>query len=65
MKKDIAIDPEWKSELGEFFETEIFEELSLFVRNEYLSKKIFPEPKNLFRAFSLTPFSHVRVVVLG
>ncbi len=65
MKKDIAIDPEWKSELGEFFETEIFEELSLFVRNEYLSKKIFPEPKNLFRAFSLTPFSHVRVVILG
>lgn len=41
--------------------------MSNFVRGEYLNKdkKIFPEAKNVFKAFDLTPFSKVKVVILG
>ncbi len=65
MKKDVVIEKEWAKELSQFFETEAFDVLSDFVRNEYLTKKIFPEPQNIFRAFTLTPFSRVKVVILG
>ena len=65
MKKEVAIESEWKEALGDFFETETFLKLSEFIRAEYVAKKVFPEPKNLFRAFTITPFSSVKVVVLG
>ncbi len=65
MKKEIAIESGWKVALGDFFETETFLKLSHFIRAEYLAKKVFPEPKNLFRAFTITPFSSVKVVILG
>jgi uracil-DNA glycosylase len=35
------------------------------VRTEYLTKKIFPAPANIFKVFTLTPFNAVRVVILG
>jgi uracil-DNA glycosylase len=39
--------------------------LSDFIRQEYQEKTIYPKPENLFKAFWLTPFSKVRVVILG
>lgn len=65
MKMEITIEKEWKEVLGDFFETGTFESLSDFVRTEYATKNVFPEQKNLFRAFSLTLFSQVKVVILG
>lgn len=65
MKKVVAIEKEWGQELQSFFETENFKKLTDFVRNEYQSKQIFPKPKDVFKAFSLTPFSQVKVVILG
>ncbi len=65
MKKEVEIEPEWKAVLSDFFNTEEFVQLSEFVRNEYHMKKVFPAPKDIFRAFTLTPFSHVKVVILG
>lgn len=65
MKKEVVIESEWKQALLDVFETESFEKLTLFVRNEYATKKVFPKPQNIFRAFTLTPFSQVRVVILG
>ena len=61
----ININQEWGKKLGPYFETEKWKNLSSFIRNEYLSKKIFPNPKNIFKAFNLTPFSKVKVVILG
>lgn len=63
--KDVAIEASWKRELEGVFETEAFRSLSDFVTVEYLSKIIYPHPKNLFRAFLLTPFDNVAVVILG
>ncbi len=65
MNKEIVIEESWKEELKDFFATETFRTLSSFVKDEHLSKQVFPAPKNIFKAFSLTPFSKVKVVILG
>lgn len=66
-KKGIEIDLEWKEVLKDYFETSEWQKLSEFVRGEYLNKdkRIFPEAKNVFKAFNLTPFSKVKIVILG
>jgi uracil-DNA glycosylase len=65
MNSKVNIEPTWKTALEDFFNTDTFINLSDFVRDEYLHKKIFPAPENLFKAFWLTPFNQVKVVVLG
>lgn len=59
------IEEEWKQELKDVFGAESFNALSEFIRHEYTSKKVFPPISHIFRAFDLTPFSQVRVVILG
>lgn len=65
--KGININQEWKEVLKPFFDTEDWKNLSKFIKKEYLDKKkkIFPDPENLFKSFNLTPFSRVKVVILG
>ena len=65
MEKNVKIEPEWAEALHDVFKTEQFKTLADFVRSEYMSKKIFPNPENIFKAFWLTPFSKVKVVILG
>lgn len=62
---DVAMEPSWKERLSKEFEKPYFGELTQFVKNEYLSTTVYPSPKFLFRAFALTPFNEVRVVILG
>lgn len=61
----VRIETSWKLALKEEFEKPYFQELSQFVREEYTKKKIFPPPKDIFRAFDLCPFDKVKVVILG
>jgi uracil-DNA glycosylase len=63
--KEVNIEPEWKNALDGYFDTVEFKTLADFVRDEYKQKKVFPKPADVFRAFWLTPFSEVRVVILG
>ncbi len=65
MSKQVKIEPEWEQALSDVFKSEQFKILSEFIRAEYLSKKVFPKPENIFKAFWLTPFSRVKVVILG
>ena len=65
MGKEVNIEPEWKEALSDFFATEKFAKLTNFVREEYLSKTVYPKPEEVFKAFWLTPFSKVKVVILG
>jgi uracil-DNA glycosylase len=65
MTKEVKIEPGWKSALGDYFKSEKFQALAHFIREEYKSKKIFPKAPDIFRAFDLTPFSQVKVVILG
>ena len=61
----IKIEPSWKEALKDEFEKPYFTELTAFVKNEYLSAKVFPPPKFIFNAFELCPFDSVKVVILG
>lgn len=65
MVNQVKIEASWAKELADYFETEKFKSLSDFIRSEYLSKKVYPSPENIFKAFWLTPFSEVKVVILG
>jgi uracil-DNA glycosylase len=62
---DVKIEPTWKALLQEEFDKPYFQELAAFVKEEYQSKKIFPPPKDIFKAFDLCPFDKVKVVILG
>ena len=55
----------WTTPLNDIYEKEFFRTLSEFVAREYSTKKIFPEQENIYRAFELTPFSQVHVVIIG
>ncbi len=61
----VKIEDSWKKALSEEFKKPYFKALSLFVREEYLKGSIYPNPKDVFRAFDLCPFQKARVVILG
>lgn len=65
MERKVDIEPAWSKELNSFFETERWADLVTFIREEYKSKKVYPNPRDLFKAFWLTPFDQVKVVILG
>lgn len=62
---DVRLPESWKSRLQEEFEKPYFRELASFVRAEYLAKKIYPAPKNVFAALDSVAFEDVRIVILG
>ncbi len=41
------------------------EVLTPFIEREYVSGDVYPEKKNIFRAFELTPLQNVKAVILG
>ena len=67
MTEFIKINEEWKKELKPYFSSKNWSILESFIRNEYSNnnKKVFPNKKDIFKAFNLTPFSKVKVVILG
>ena len=65
MSKKVNIENSWYDELNNEFDKPYFTQLREFIRNEYRDKIIFPDPKNIFRAFNLTPFNQVKVVIIG
>jgi len=62
---EVQIEPSWKQKLAAEFEKPYFAELTAFVKKEYAGDRIYPPPKNIFRAFDLCPFENVKVVILG
>lgn len=62
---NVVLEPSWKKILTDEFTKPYFTKLAKFVRTEYLSKTIFPQPKKVFSAFHLCPFDKVKVVIVG
>ncbi|MCS7073813.1 MAG: uracil-DNA glycosylase [Bacteroidia bacterium] len=63
---NVQIEESWKEVLRSEFEKPYFAELVSFLKTEKLSGQvIYPPGPLIFRAFELTPFSEVRVVLLG
>ena len=61
----VNIDSTWQKALQPQFDSQYFVELTNKVKHEYTTTRVFPEPQNMFRAFDLTPFDEVKVVILG
>ncbi len=61
----IRLEPGWKARLQDEFRKPYFQELRSFVYEEYRRYAVFPPAALIFRAFDLTPFDKVRVVILG
>lgn len=62
---DVQLESSWKEVLQDEFSKPYFVELVKFVRQEYASGLIYPPGKYIFRALNTTPFSEVKVVILG
>ena len=63
MKK--LIDNEWNEILTPQFESEEYQELREFLKQEYSSVCVYPPMQNIYEAFKLTPPENVKVVILG
>lgn len=61
----VRIHPSWNTVLSEEFEKPYWSELTAFVKEEYSRTPCFPKGADIFRAFDLTPFEQVKVVILG
>lgn len=61
----VRIDPSWQTVLAPEFEKPYWKVLTTFVKEQYIQKRCSPPGKNILRAFDLTPFDKVTVVILG
>jgi len=62
---DVKIETSWKKALEKEFDKDYFASLVEFVKKEYKTGTVYPPAKFMFRAFELTPFDKVKVVILG
>ena len=60
-----AITNDWLTSLAAEFKKPYYTQLYRTVRQEYNTHMVFPQPDDIFNAFSLTPLSEVKVVILG
>ena len=56
---------DWKIYLESEFQKDYYVKLKKFLTDEYNSNVIYPNMYDLFNALHLTPFSKVKVVILG
>lgn len=62
---EVRIAEDWKALLRDEFEKPYFGELVEFVRREYASGVVYPQGRNIFRAFDKCPIDHLKVVIIG
>lgn len=62
---NVRIEPSWHKALEGEFVKPYFTELSQFVRDEYKTQVVYPNPKDVFRAFDMCSFDDVKVVIIG
>ncbi len=56
---------DWRKELSAYVPQVTTAKIQDFLHNEAFDNTVFPPVKMVFRAFALTPFAKVRVVLLG
>ncbi len=62
---NVRIAEDWKAVIGEEFDKPYFADLVGFVREEYATRRIFPQGRNIFRAFDKCRFDDLKVVIIG
>lgn len=61
----VKLNNDWDGKIGQEFEKEYYLRLRRFLKEEYDSHTVFPDMYELFSALKVTPFSKVKVVILG
>lgn len=56
---------DWDDILKEEYDKSYFKEMTAFLIKEYQEKTIYPKESEIFKAFRLTPYNKVKVVILG
>lgn len=64
MSKQILTN-DWQTYLQEEFTKPYYKSLRQFLKQEYMTKTIYPHMKDIFNALHYTPFERVKVVILG
>jgi uracil-DNA glycosylase len=63
---NVQIGQSWKEHLGEEFDKPYFHHIVSFLKDQkQAGKLVYPPGQLIFNAFNITPFSDVRVVILG
>ena len=63
--KQVNIEKSWFRLLQKEFEKDYFLDLKEFIRQEYMSKTVYPKANAIFNAFNSTPVDSVKVVIIG
>ena len=61
----LSISSDWNEILKDEFEQEYFKELNSFLDEEYASATVYPPKDEIFSAYNVTPYSKVKVVIIG
>lgn len=61
----VKIHHSWQVALAHEFEKPYWNKLISFVKGEFSQSLCFPKGADIFRAFDLTPFDSVKIVILG
>ena len=63
---NVNIEESWKQVLSDEFEKPYFQEMAAFLhQRKEQGAVIYPRGRDIFKAFELTPFDRVKVVILG
>ena len=65
MKGNNMIDNDWLEPMKPEFGKPYYRKLYETVLKEYRTRKIYPDPADIFNAFAFTPLAKVKVVILG
>lgn len=61
----IPVKNDWKPILEQASQSESYQKLREFLKDEYASHRIYPEMDDIWQAFEWTPYHKVKVVILG
>ncbi len=61
----VTIEPSWQAHLQKEFDKPYFENLIVFVKQEYAHHTVYPPGRLIFNAFNLCPFDKIKVVLIG
>lgn len=56
---------DWQKVVGEEFEKPYYKGLRAFLKEQYANETVYPAKENIWTAFEHTPYSEVKVVILG
>ena len=61
----VHIGNDWDDLLAEEFQKEYYLRLREFLKKEYATYRVYPGMYDIFNALKYTPYSKVKVVILG